>query len=377
MKYLLIFSLLILIPLRSISQSSDTIEIRKGNSSIRYAPFYGLYDYSQFGVIYTAEEILNAGLNAGIDLIDGGEITSLLFEYTGWTNGYTAINQTVKFSHTEATQIERGPFGGGSSYVYPDYRHIVLTNTTTVKANFTFTNPSNEGWEEIGENTPGQATGFTTPFYWNGVDNILITWENRDDTWVSGYGYLRGGGDSRRAHSWYSDYSYPTGSSGTDEEAPNIQLVFTSSFTPLPITLGTFTGITALGTENTIQLDWTTQSEKDNDYFTLWRSYDGQTWQDIAQLSGAGNSNEILSYQYMDRNIIPQLIENNSSYYKLSQTDYDGTTEFFHVIPVEVKSAKTHVVGRINLMGQKVDQHYKGLVIETWNNGAVHKTVHK
>ena len=377
MKYLLIFSLLIIIPLRSISQSSDTIEIRKGTSSIRYAPFYGLYDYSQFGVIYTYDEILDAGITAGIDLTNGGEITSLLFEYTGWYSGYTAINQTVKFSHTEATQIERGPFGAGSSYVYPDYRHIVLTNTTTVKANFTFTNPSNEGWEEIGENTPGQATGFTTPFYWNGVDNIFITWENRDDTWESGYGYLRGGGDSRRAHSWYSDYSYPTSSSGYNVSAPNIQLVFTSSFTPLPITLGTFSGVIAAGTENTIQLDWTTQSEKDNDYFTLWRSYDGQTWEDIAQLSGAGNSNEILSYQYMDRNIIPQLIENNSVYYKLSQTDYDGTTEFFHVIPVEVKSAKTHVVGRINLMGQEVDQHYKGLVIETWNNGAVHKTVHK
>ena len=376
MKYLLIFALLFIIPFGSISQTSKTIEIRKGTSTVRRAPFYGLYDYSQFGVIYTRDEIIDAGLEADIDLTNGGEITSLFFEYAGWSTNYTAINQTVKFSHTDAIQIERGPFGSGSSYVYPDYRHITIRNTTTVKDNFTFTNPSNEDWEEIGENTPGQAPGFTTPFYWNGVDNILITWENRDDTWVSGYGYLRGGGDSRRAHSWYRDNSYPTSSSGNNVKAPNIRLVFTS-FTPLPITLGTFTGIIAAGTENTIQLDWTTQSEKDNNYFTLWRSYDGQTWEDITQLSGAGNSNEVLSYQYMDRNIIPQLIENNSVYYKLSQTDYDGTTEFFHVIPVEVKSAKTHVVYRTNLMGQEVDQHYKGLVLETWNNGAVHKTVHK
>jgi hypothetical protein len=376
MKYLFLFSLFLLLPLRSISQSSTIIEIQKGTSSIRYAPFYGLYDYSQFGVIYTADEILQAGNDAGIDLTFGGDITSLFFQYTGWYTNYTATRQTVKFSHTDAIQIERGPFGSGSSYVYPDYRHINLGNTTTVKENFTFTNPSSEDWEEIGENTPGQATGFTTPFYWNGVDNILIAWENRDDTWVSGYGYLRGGGDSRRAHSWYRDNSYPTSSSGNNVSAPNIRLVFTS-FTPLPITLGTFSGIIAAGTENTIQLEWTTQSEKDNDYFTLWRSYDGQTWEDITQLSGAGNSNEVLSYQYMDRNIIPQLIENNSVYYKLSQTDYDGTTEFFHVIPVEVKSAKTHVVYRTNLMGQEVDQHYKGLVLETWNNGAIHKTVHK
>jgi hypothetical protein len=383
MKYLFIFSLFLLLPLSSISQEARTITIDKGTNMIIRAPFYGLYDYSQFGMIYTRDEILGAGFAAGLDIEAGGdsiEIKSLFFEYSDWTTGYTAINQTVKFSHTSATYLERGPTGSGSSYVDPDYRDINLRNTTTVKENFTFTNPSNEGWEEIGDNTVGQATGFDTPFYWNGVDNILISWENRDGTYTfDDYGWLRGGnnnsGHSRRAHSWRSDNFYPTASSSYNSSAPNIKLVIVAPlFNPLPITLGTFSGIIAAGTENTIQLDWTTQSEKDNNYFTLWRSYDGQTWEDITQLSGAGNSNEVLSYQYMDRNIISQLIENNSVYYKLSQTDYDGTIEFFHVIPVEVKSSKIHIVSRTNYMGQEVDQNHKGLIIETWNNGTVVKS---
>jgi len=210
-----------------ISSAPTTIEIPKGTSSIRYAPLYGLYDYSQFGIIYTKDEILLAGGVEEIVLTNGGNISSLFFQYTGWYTNYTVINQTVKFSHTNATQIERGPSGSGSSYVNPDYSHIITSNTTTVKENFTFTNPSSEDWEEIGENTIGQAKGFSTPFIWNGIDNILISWENRDGTWASGYGYLKGGGDSRRAHSWYSDGSYPRSSSGNNVSAPNIRLVIT------------------------------------------------------------------------------------------------------------------------------------------------------
>jgi hypothetical protein len=67
-------------------------------------------------------------------------------------------------------------------------------------------------------------------------------------------------------------------------------------------------------------------------------------------------------------------IENNTIYYRLSQTDYDGTTEFFQIIPVEIQAAKTHVLRRTNLMGQEVDQNHKGLIIETWNNGTVVKS---
>jgi len=201
----------------------QTIQIGTGASTVSKAPFYGLYDYSQFGVIYLATDIHNeTGTASGT----AGIISSLFFEYAGWSTGYTALRQTVKISHTQAIQIERG--GSGGSAVYPDYRNITLRDTTIVKRDFTFTNPRSERWEEIGGNTPGQSPGFTTNFEWNGTDNILISWENHDGSWASGYGYLRGGsvGNSQSAHSWYRDNYYPTSSSGYNLKSPNIRLVF-------------------------------------------------------------------------------------------------------------------------------------------------------
>jgi hypothetical protein len=124
-----------------------------------------------------------------------------------------------------------------------------------------------------------------------------------------------------------------------------------------------------------VKLNWTTASEKDNDYFTIWRSFDGENWEGISNLFGAGNSNHEIKYEYTDRNIRLQQTSHKTIYYRLSQTDYDGTAEYFQIIPIELKSEKTHVVKRMNAMGQEVLRSYRGLVIETWNNGTTTKTI--
>ncbi len=66
---------------------------------------------------------------------------------------------------------------------------------------------------------------------------------------------------------------------------------------------------------------WVTQSEKINDYFTLERSTDGDSFEPLAKLDGAGNCNEIRHYKYVDINPMPGV-----SYYRLNQTDFDGKT---------------------------------------------------
>lgn len=201
---------------------SGTYQIGTGTDNVTKAPFYGLYDFSQFGTIYLASEIHSA---AGTSTGTSGTISSLKFQYKGWSTDYEAINQTVKISNVgSATQIE-----GSASSVDIDYSNVLtLTNTTTVKSNFTFFNPSSEDWEEIGDHVTGQTTGFDTNFSWNGTDNILISWENRDGSWASGYGWLEGtSGFTDRSHAWYKDNSYPTSSSATDiDRRPNIKLEF-------------------------------------------------------------------------------------------------------------------------------------------------------
>jgi hypothetical protein len=204
---------------------AGTYQIGSGSSNITKAPLYGFYDYSQFGVIYTAS-VIQAQIGDGTGT-SGGTISSLFFQYSGWSTGYTANNQTVKFSHTSANDL-------GSSSITPDYSHITITDTTTVKGNFTFKNPSSENWEEIGDNVTNQSAGFDTNFIWDGTSNILISWENGDGTWGSGYGWLEGSSSSGYSRFWYNDGAENQGSGGINNTSssynisrtPNIKLVF-------------------------------------------------------------------------------------------------------------------------------------------------------
>lgn len=71
-------------------------------------------------------------------------------------------------------------------------------------------------------------------------------------------------------------------------------------------------------------LTWSTVSEDNNDFFTIWESFDAENFREVAKISGSGNSSEKLNYSWLAPTSTDQL-----KYYRLSQTDYDGTTEVF------------------------------------------------
>jgi len=89
-------------------------------------------------------------------------------------------------------------------------------------------------------------------------------------------------------------------------------------FTVLPVELLTFKGKYV---DRTAQLCWTTSAELNNDYFTIEKSSDGINWSFAATVEGAGNSNNTLHYTWIDESPLQ-----GTNYYRLSQTDYDGTT---------------------------------------------------
>ena len=95
---------------------------------------------------------------------------------------------------------------------------------------------------------------------------------------------------------------------------------------PLPIVLLFFN---AELIDDEIHLSWTTLSETNNDYFTIERSDDGIHFTEVGLLPGAGTSNTPLEYNYVD-----DYTSRGTIYYRLSQTDYDGTTEVFEVTTV-------------------------------------------
>jgi hypothetical protein len=90
--------------------------------------------------------------------------------------------------------------------------------------------------------------------------------------------------------------------------------------------------------ENNIELTWATASEKNNDYFTIYRSIDGENWEEVSRIEGAGNSNIVKNYNFIDNNPV-----NGTSYYKLRQTDFDGRYEEFEIVSVNIQLSETQV----------------------------------
>ena len=105
----------------------------------------------------------------------------------------------------------------------------------------------------------------------------------------------------------------------------------------LPIQLISFTAKT---NSNFINLNWQTATEENNDYFTIERSYNAKDFEEVIQVAGAGNSNQILNYKYNDVNADLS----HTVYYKLKQTDYDGKYTYSSIISVNSKSNAFEII---------------------------------
>jgi hypothetical protein len=86
----------------------------------------------------------------------------------------------------------------------------------------------------------------------------------------------------------------------------------------LPVQLTSFT---VECNNNNPLLKWTTATETNNDHFTIQRSEDGVNFEDEATIKATGNSSIARNYSFIDYNPLP-----GTTYYRLSQTDFDGTT---------------------------------------------------
>jgi hypothetical protein len=79
-------------------------------------------------------------------------------------------------------------------------------------------------------------------------------------------------------------------------------------------------------------ISWKTATETNNDYFTIERSFNGVDWQFVSNIDGAGNSNQVLSYNFVDNN------DGQTLYYRLRQTDFNGQNELYDPIIVNCNS---------------------------------------
>lgn len=81
--------------------------------------------------------------------------------------------------------------------------------------------------------------------------------------------------------------------------------------------------------DNHVVLDWKTASEKNNDYFSVERSTNGFNFIEIERVNGSGFSSVNISYNAIDKDIVK-----GTSYYRLKQTDFDGSFEYSEIISI-------------------------------------------
>jgi hypothetical protein len=81
-----------------------------------------------------------------------------------------------------------------------------------------------------------------------------------------------------------------------------------------------------------VRTRWTTASERNNDYFTVERSQDGHHFELLGTVKAVGNSQSPVDYEFLD--LSPWA---GTTYYRLLQTDVDGSKSFSNMVPVTIR----------------------------------------
>ncbi|MFT7033284.1 MAG: hypothetical protein ACJA2S_001790 [Cyclobacteriaceae bacterium] len=128
-------------------------------------------------------------------------------------------------------------------------------------------------------------------------------------------------------------------------------------FVFLPVELIEFKGQIE---DDKVVFNWSTASEKNNDYFEILKSEDGITFSAIGKISGNGTSNLVNHYDYVDQH--PKY---GINYYQLRQVDYDGKNEFFSVI-LAIYGSSRELVSHMVVWPNPVTERRFNVVIDNY-----------
>lgn len=257
-----------------------------------------------------------------------------------WSSGLYMPSQLGGAQTMSQVSMRIDNSDASGTYTYSDV-HVYLRHTSSQDFSSETSYPNTAAFTEVysGGFTFNGTGIFTfyfnlTPFAYNGTDNLEVLIENR------------GGDDHTYYDPWFDRTNYApsgpfigkigTGSSfywasqNSSLRRFNLALQFTNSGDicayPLPVKLAS-SNLTC--DKSNVIISWETASEKSNDYFTISYSEDGENWSPVKRIDGAGNSSNSISYEE-----ILNIESGNISYYRLSQTDFDGTTEMLNTFTV-------------------------------------------
>ncbi len=199
--------------------------------------------------------------------------------------------------------------------------------------------------------TQGNQDGLGSKIKLTTFDGTVQHYETRS-------GSNLGGGDSPYAHfgldtntiiteievTWLSGEVQTINNPSVDQ-----LLEVTEPLLSLPVELVNFT---ARQENEKVNLQWTTASENNNDYFIIQSSSDGEVFSDLDEIQGRGTTSFNTEYQTYD---LKPLYGDN--YYRLKQVDFDGKFTFSEIRLVNFEGKKTTInvfpnptkTGKVNL----------------------------
>lgn len=260
---------------------------------------------------------LGTGNNNSSDFNDFWQYNATTNSWTQKANfGGTPRSSAVGFSMNGKGYIGIGYAGG---QVSDFWQYDPTTNTWTQKANF-------------GGGTRSDGVGFGLcgkGYIAAGVSGSSVDkrdlWEYDPTTnaWSQKANF---GGNARENPVGFSDGSnfgyIGTGTDIFNEYGDFWQ--YTPDCNVLPIGLTKFS---AMQKGSAVEITWTTESEINNNDFTIEKSLDGNHFEELATVAGSGNSSSPLNYEVIDEHPFT-----GTNYYRLRQTDYNGNFSLSSVI---------------------------------------------
>lgn len=263
--------------------------------------------------------------------------------------------------------------GAAGTYndIYVYLRHTAVTNYASspgYPGTGGFTQVYNGSVVYPGTNGTTITITFSTPFVYNGTSNLEVLFENRGGHWDSAEPWF-----DRTDDAGSGVYPGKVGAGGTWAIATGVSsnrqfnlAIFTgvsNTFCgayPLAVTLKDFSA-TCEG--NQFVLDWETASEKNNDYFLVDYSEDGTTWTEVGRIDGNGSTTIEQKYSFNHRQQ-----SNSTTYYRLTQVDFDGTQEILRTISANCTNKDEVVVSPNPTNGQiSVFNVQKGAIVTAYS----------
>lgn len=174
---------------------------------------------------------------------------------------------------------------------------------------------------------------------------VQLSWTD-NTTAETGYYLERKTGDSTSINSYAVIQTLIAGATVTRDStvAPltiytyRVRAFNTSLFSPysnqatvttmVPVELASYS-VTAV--KNDVNIEWSTATETNASHFIIERKLSDGEWMETGSIKAAGTSTTTKSYSFSDRNVATGKYS-----YRLKQVDYDGTSETFTAIEVEV-----------------------------------------